>query len=122
MTYVLAIANTLLVHRRTAEADVFLAIADPTRRAILHRLANGEQTAGDLAAPFAASQSAISQHLAILRGSGLVRVRSEGRQRIYMLRPAPLKRVQKWISHYERFWNEKLDALGKYLDEEGSEP
>lgn len=110
------------MHRRTADSDVFLAIADPTRRAILHRLARGEQTAGDLAAPFAASQSAISQHLSILREAGLVRVRSEGRRRVYLLRPAPLKRVQRWISHYERFWNEKLDALGDYLDEEGNAP
>jgi len=101
---------------------VFLAIADPTRRAILHRLANGEQSAGDLATPFRASQSAISQHLAILRESGLVRVRSEGRQRFYALRPAPLKRVARWIAHYERFWNEKLDALGEYLDKESQEP
>jgi DNA-binding transcriptional ArsR family regulator len=110
------------VHRKTAHGDVFLAIADPTRRAILHRLASGEQTAGALAQPFAASQSAISQHLAILRDAGLVRVRSEGRQRVYLLRPAPLHRVQRWISHYERFWNQKLDALGEYLDKEGKEP
>jgi DNA-binding transcriptional ArsR family regulator len=121
LTNVLAIANTSFVHRRAAEADVFLAIADPTRRAILHRLANGEQSAGDLATPFAASQSAISQHLGILREAGLVRVRSEGRSRIYAIRPAPLKKVQRWISHYERFWNERLDALGDYLDREEEE-
>jgi DNA-binding transcriptional ArsR family regulator len=110
------------VHRKTAESDVFLAIADPTRRAILHRLAKGEQSAGELATPFHVSQSAISQHLAILRGAGLVRVRSVGRQRFYLLRPAPLKRVQRWVSHYERFWSERLDALGAYLDEERDEP
>lgn len=110
------------MHRKPADHDVFLAIADPTRRAILHRLANGEHTAGDLAAPFSASQSAISQHLGILRDAGLVRVRAEGRQRVYQLRPAPLKRVQRWISHYERFWNQKLDALGAYLDKEENEP
>lgn len=110
------------MHRRPASHDVFLAIADPTRRAILHRLAHGEQTAGTLAEPFHASQSAISQHLGILRDAGLVRVRSEGRQRFYQLRPAPLKRVQRWISHYERFWNEKLDALGEYLDREDEAP
>lgn len=110
------------MHRKAADHDVFLAIADPTRRAILHRLADGEQTAGDLAAPFRSSQSAISQHLAVLRDAGLVRVRAEGRQRVYRLHPAPLKRVQQWISHYERFWSQKLDALGAYLDEEEREP
>jgi DNA-binding transcriptional ArsR family regulator len=110
------------VHRKAAHSDVFLAIADPTRRAILHRLADGEQSAGELSAPFHASQSAISQHLGILREAGLVRVRAEGRQRFYALRPAPLKRVQRWISHYERFWNERLDALGRYLDEEEKTP
>ncbi|MFO0684214.1 MAG: metalloregulator ArsR/SmtB family transcription factor [Sandaracinus sp.] len=106
------------MHRRTAHADVFLAIADPTRRAILHRLASGEHSAGQLAAPFRASQSAVSQHLGVLRDAGLVRVRSEGRQRFYTLRPAPLKRVARWVAHYERFWNERLDALGAYLDRE----
>jgi len=106
------------MHRRAATTDVFLAIADPTRRAILHRLAGGEHTAGDLAAPFEATQSAISQHLAILRDAGLVHVRSEGRRRVYHLRPAPLKRVARWVAHYERFWNERLDALGDYLDRE----
>jgi DNA-binding transcriptional ArsR family regulator len=106
------------MHRRTATSDVFLAIADPTRRAILHRLAHGEQTAGDLAAPFDTTQSAISQHLGILRDAGLVRVRSEGRRRVYHLRPAPLKRVARWVAHYERFWNERLDAIGEYLDRE----
>jgi DNA-binding transcriptional ArsR family regulator len=106
------------MHRHPATGDVFLAIADPTRRAILHRLASGERTAGELAAPFATSQSAISQHLAILRDAGLVHVRSEGRRRIYKLRPAPLRRVAQWVAHYERFWNERLDALGDFLDRE----
>jgi DNA-binding transcriptional ArsR family regulator len=110
------------VPRKTADHDVFLAIADPTRRAILHRLVNGEQTAGGLARPFDSSQSAISQHLGILRDAGLVRARSVGRQRVYELRPAPLARVQRWISHYERFWSQKLDALGEYLDDESEKP
>ena len=104
------------MHRRAATSDVFQAIADPTRRALLHRLAAGERTAGELAQPFDVSLSAISQHLAILRDAGLVRVRSEGRQRLYVLRPTPLRKVARWIGHYERFWNERLDALGDYLD------
>lgn len=95
---------------------MFLAIADPTRRAILHRLAEGERTAGELASQFPSSASAVSQHLAVLRDAGLVNVRSQGRQRIYALRPIPLRRVAQWVSHYERFWNERLDALGEHLD------
>ncbi len=102
--------------RKTATHDVFLPIADPTRRAILHRLAGGGRTAGELGAPFEASQSAISQHLGILRDAGLVRARSEGRQRVYALRPSPLKKVARWVGHYEKFWNERLDALGEHLD------
>lgn len=108
--------------RRAAENDVFLAIADPTRRAVLHRLATeGERTAGELAAPFSSTPSAISQHLGVLRDAGLVHVRVAGRQRVYRLRPEPLRRVAKWVAHYERFWNERLDALGAYLDRQGAE-
>lgn len=106
------------MHRRTATSDVFLAISDPTRRAILHRLASGERTANELGAPFESSQSAISQHLSVLRDAGLVRVRSEGRQRVYVLRPSPLRKVARWVGHYEKFWNERLDALGEHLDRE----
>jgi DNA-binding transcriptional ArsR family regulator len=103
--------------RPAASTDIFQAIADPTRRALLDRLRDGEQPVKQLAEPFNMSLPAISQHLQILCEAGLVEVRKAGRQRLYRLNPEPLKEVSDWITHYEQFWQEKLDALGKYLEE-----
>ena len=103
--------------RSTASADVFAAIADPTRRAILDQLRHGEQPVKQLAEPFAMSLPAISQHLQVLCEVGLVQMRKAGRQRLYRLNPEPLKQISDWIAHYEEFWQEKLDALGNYLEE-----
>ncbi|MEH2425579.1 MAG: metalloregulator ArsR/SmtB family transcription factor [Nostoc sp.] len=103
--------------RPAASADVFVAIADPTRRALLDLLRSGEQPVKKLAQPFAMSLPAISQHLQILCEAGLVQMRKAGRQRFYRLNPEPLKQISEWIAHYEQFWQEKLDALGNYLEE-----
>ncbi|MBW4614558.1 MAG: metalloregulator ArsR/SmtB family transcription factor [Desmonostoc vinosum HA7617-LM4] len=103
--------------RPAASADVFVAIADPTRRALLDLLRTGEQPVKQLAEPFAMSLPAISQHLQILCETGLVQMRKAGRQRLYRLNPEPLKQISDWIAHYEQFWQEKLDALGNYLEE-----
>jgi DNA-binding transcriptional ArsR family regulator len=99
--------------------DVFRAVADPTRRTILDRLARGEIPAGDLASGFDMTQAAVSQHLKVLRDAGLVGVRAEGRRRLYGLRAERLREVDDWVSTYRRFWEERLDALGRLLDEEG---
>jgi DNA-binding transcriptional ArsR family regulator len=104
--------------RRRATADVFAAIADPTRRGLLDLLGRGDRTVLALAGHFAMTVSAVSQHLRRLRAVGLVRVRKVGRERVYRLDPAPLKRVSDWVAFYERFWDRKLDALGRHLDEE----
>jgi DNA-binding transcriptional ArsR family regulator len=101
--------------------DIFQAIADPTRRAILDRLRDGEQPVKQLAEPFAMSLPAISQHLQILCEAGLVTQWRLGRQRIYQLNPEPLQQVKNWVSHYEQFWQAKLDNLGEYLEESCSE-
>lgn len=103
--------------RPTASTDIFQAIADPTRRALLDKLRDGEQPVKRLAEPFKMSLPAISQHLQILCEVGLVEVRKAGRQRLYRLNPEPLKEIFDWITNYEEFWQEKLDALGKYLEE-----
>ncbi|HEY9707180.1 MAG TPA: metalloregulator ArsR/SmtB family transcription factor [Oculatellaceae cyanobacterium] len=103
--------------RPAASADIFQAIADPTRRALLDRLRDGEQAVKQLAEPFEMSMPAISQHLQVLCEAGLVEVRKVGRQRLYRLNPEPLKEVSEWVNPYEQFWQEKLDALGKYLEE-----
>ena len=103
--------------RPAASADIFVAIADPTRRALLDRLREGEQSVKQLAEPFEMSMPAVSQHLQVLCEAGLVQVRKLGRQRLYRLNPEPLKEVSDWMNPYEQFWQEKLDALGKYLEE-----
>lgn len=104
--------------RSTASTDIFQAIADPTRRAILDRLQCGEQPVKQLAEPFAMSLPAISQHLQVLSEAGLVIQHRQGRQRIYRLNPDSLQPVSDWVSQYDRFWTAKLDALGEYLEEQ----
>ncbi len=98
--------------------NVFHAVADPTRRRLLDRLARGDAHVSALARPFRMSRPAISQHLGILRDAGLVAVRRRGRERIYRLQARRLRDVYDWVAHYERFWKDKLKALGEYLDRE----
>ena len=100
----------------TAPLDVFRAVADPTRRKILDRLETGEAAVHELLAPFAMSQPALSKHLRILREAGLVSVSRAGRERRYRLQAKRLREVADWVLHYERFWNERLDRLGQFLD------
>jgi DNA-binding transcriptional ArsR family regulator len=98
--------------------DVFAAVGDRTRRQLLDLLANGEMAAGDIAAPFAISRPAVSQHLRILRNAGLVSVRKKGREQIYSLRAIPIREIYDWAEHYQRFWPDRLSALGKHLDQQ----
>lgn len=102
---------------QAADVDVFTAIAHPVRRQILDTLARGELSVANLAAPFDISRSAISQHLSILLDSGLVTMKKQGRENVYQLRPENLNHVYQWLQQYEKFWPEKLDALGQYLDQ-----
>ena len=102
--------------RTASNADVYNAIADPTRRAILDLLRQGEQPVKQIAQPFSISLPAVSQHLSVLCEAGLVVQRKEGRQRFYRLNPEPLKQVSDWVNHYEQSWQEKLDVLGDYLE------
>jgi DNA-binding transcriptional ArsR family regulator len=102
--------------RRAADSSVFTAIADPTRRAILWQLRDGQRTVTDLMEPLDLSQSAFSQHLGILREAGLVQARREGRHQIYSVNPDALYEVAEWIGHFDRFWTERFDRLGRYLD------
>ena len=102
--------------RPIQENDVFHAIAHPARRAMLLSLRNGERSAGDLAAPFEMTFAAVSQHLRVLEEARLVSVRRDGRHRLYRLRPKPLKDVAGWIDEFQIFFDQRLDALGEYLD------
>lgn len=99
-----------------ASSDVFRAIADPTRRALLDLLREADRPVTELAARFRMSQPAISQHLRILREAGLVRPKRVGRRQVYRLYSTPLREVRDWTAHYEKFWKRKLHALGEYLD------
>lgn len=97
--------------------DAFAAIADPTRRALLDMLLEGEAPVASLVDRVDVTFGAVSQHLKILRDAGLVERRAAGRQRIYSARAARLAEVDAWVARYRRFWSEKLDTLGGYLDE-----
>ena len=92
--------------------EALAAVADPTRRQILALLVDGEVSAGDLAAAFSVSRPAVSRHLRVLREAGLVRVRSDGRLRIYALDPEPLRELDAWLEPYRAVWAQRLDALG----------
>jgi DNA-binding transcriptional ArsR family regulator len=96
---------------------VFRALADPTRRAMLDRLRDGELTVSQLGASFPISQPALSQHLRVLRDAGLVTQRPDGRRRYYRIDPVALRHVYDWLEHYSAFWDERFAALGRYLDE-----
>src|SRR5690242_7493744 len=96
-------------------STTFAALADPTRRAILARLALGETSVSDLAKPFDISGPAISKHLKVLERAGLIARTRDAQWRPARLEAAPLKDAAKWIEHYRRFWEEKLDNLEIYL-------
>ena len=87
------------------------ALADPTRRRIVELLADDERSAGEIASHFATSRPGVSRHLRVLHDAGLVRVREDGRRRLYSLDPAPLEEVDEWLEQYRRFWPNRLDAL-----------
>ena len=94
----------------------FGALADPTRRAIVERLSDGETAVGDLAEPFAISAPAISRHLKVLEEAGLVARRTDRQHRIIRLQPDRLREISGWVDRYRRFWEGKLDALTDYLE------
>ena len=95
----------------------FAALADPTRRAILARLARGSATVKELSAPFSMSGPAISKHLRVLERAGLISQGREAQWRPCRLEPAPIKAVADWTESYRRFWEESFDRLGDYLEE-----
>jgi DNA-binding transcriptional ArsR family regulator len=94
---------------------VFGALADPTRRRVLELLAERELSAGEIAAAFTVSRPAISRHLRVLRGAGLVQVRRDAQRQVYGLDPTPLLEVDSWLATYRRFWSEGLDRLEDHL-------
>ena len=96
-------------------SEVFSALADPTRRAILARLAEGEATVAELAAPFSVSQPAISKHLKVLEHAGLVSRTRRATARLSLLEAEPLREVTTWLARYQRFWDESHERLDDLL-------
>ncbi|MBU8816736.1 metalloregulator ArsR/SmtB family transcription factor [Mycolicibacterium goodii] len=96
--------------------DVFEAVAEPNRRALLDVLAGGERSAGELVATLPnLTQPTVSRHLKVLREVGLVEVRADAQRRIYALRADGLVEIDDWIERYRRFWTDHLDALERHL-------
>ncbi len=105
-----------MVESDTRQLDsVFHALGDPTRRRMLHDLADGERTVTQLAEPFAISLAAASKHIKALEAAGLIQRRVQGRTHRCRLEPGPLASAQRWLSFYERFWTSRLDALEQLL-------
>ncbi len=97
--------------------DVFEAVAEPSRRALLDVLADGERTAGELVATLAdLTQPSVSRHLKVLREVGLVEVRPDAQRRIYALRADGLVQIDEWLDRYRRYWSDHLDALERHLE------
>jgi DNA-binding transcriptional ArsR family regulator len=92
------------------------ALSDPTRRAILARLALGESAVGEVAQPFAMTLPAISKHLKVLERAGLIARGREAQRRPCRLAAEPLREVLEWVSDYRQFWDQRLDRLGAYLE------
>lgn len=103
-------------------SEVFAALADPTRRAILARLTEGEATVNDLAAPFPVSLQAISKHLKVLERAGLITRGRDAQWRPCRLDPEPLREVAAWTEQYRRFWDERYATLDTYLRELRDDP
>lgn len=100
----------------------FSALADPTRRAILARLAQGETSVGELAEPFDMSLPAISKHLKVLERAGLIARGRDAQRRPCRLAAAPLHEISDWVATYQRFWEQRLDRLEAYLEQSQASP
>jgi DNA-binding transcriptional ArsR family regulator len=106
-----------LMRQKNSESKVFAAVADPTRRAMLDLLATKPLSAGEIVSRFPRlTQPGVSQHLRVLREAQLVGVTVQAQQRIYALKPQGFRELQRWVSKYQEFWAEKMDALESHLE------
>ena len=106
----------------SATSDVFSALAEPNRRAILNLLAAGERAVNDLVALLGIAQPQVSKHLRILKEVGLVRVRKAGRRRVYELQAEELRNVHDWTKHFEQFWLHQLHELKAHAESKAKGP
>ena len=102
----------------TSMPRIFSALGDETRLGILARLTDGEKPLAELAEPYSMSQTAVSRHVRVLEEAGMVRVEKRGRTRYCRLLGEPMRQARDWLSGYERFWSDNLDALDAYLASE----
>jgi DNA-binding transcriptional ArsR family regulator len=108
-----------MVEHHHIELDtIFHALGDATRRNMLHQLAKGARTVGQLAEPYAMSLAAASKHIKVLESARLIRRRVQGRTHYCHLEPAPLANAHEWLGHYEHFWTDHLNALDRLLRED----
>lgn len=114
------ILNVMVEYNEMQLDATFAALANPTRRSLVDRLAQGEATVSELAEPFTISFAGVSKHLRVLEDAGLVQRRVVGREHYLSLAGAPIAGAAAWLLRYRRFWQESLDALEAYLDEEDS--
>jgi DNA-binding transcriptional ArsR family regulator len=105
-----------MVYQSRSLDHTFAALADPTRRDILARLAAGDRTISELAARFTMSLPAVSKHVRVLQRAGLATVEKEGRVRRAALNAVPMRDALTWIAHYRKFWETELDMLAAYLE------
>ena len=110
-----------LVTEKPDGRDVFQALADPTRRAILTLLRQGSQPVNGIASDFPISRPAISRHLRVLREAELVTEIKVGRNRLYELNAGPLRDVDDWLAHYRHMWQHQLRNLKRYVEQKGKE-
>lgn len=103
--------------RAATTTDAFNAVAEPRRRQILDLLRAGERPVNDLVDLLGLAQPQVSKHLRVLREVDLVRVRDEGRHRMYRLNPGPLRGIHEWLQAYEQLWNERFDLMDDVLDD-----
>ncbi|MHA6481951.1 ArsR/SmtB family transcription factor [Paenibacillus sp. strain BS8-2] len=103
--------------------DIFQAIADPTRRELLQMLGGQEMPVGAISSHFPISRTAVSKHLRVLSDAGLVQDRKVGRETRYRLNPEPLSELKRWLSYFDRYWENKLSMLKHYVEsgEEGNQ-
>jgi DNA-binding transcriptional ArsR family regulator len=106
-----------MVYHSQSLDTTFFALADPTRREILSRLATGGRTISELASRFDMSLPAVSKHVRVLQSAGLATVERQGRVRRAHLRSEPMRSALQWIEHYKQFWESELDLLARYLED-----
>jgi ArsR family transcriptional regulator len=109
----------VILNEKNQERDIYVAIADPTRRKLLRLLADVEELPlNELTVHFEMGRTAVSKHLAILKEAGLVISRKVGRETRYRLNAGPLREIEDWVSFYRRFWSERILLLNQILEEE----